>query len=94
MPFWLTVLVGLTGAIVGGAIASAIYGTSHTIDGSSHGFVTLLLEVGAASQSSQATGASCNGGRCRGRMRTAFPRAGSESSDASASSPARSRSAS
>ena len=48
MPFWLTVLVGLTGAIVGGAIASAIYGTSHTIDSSSHGFVTLLLEVGAA----------------------------------------------
>jgi uncharacterized membrane protein YeaQ/YmgE (transglycosylase-associated protein family) len=48
MPFWLTVLVGTTGSIVGGAIASAIYGTSHTFDESSHAFVTLLLEVAAA----------------------------------------------
>jgi uncharacterized membrane protein YeaQ/YmgE (transglycosylase-associated protein family) len=48
MPFWLTVLVGMTGAIVGGAIASAIYGASHTIDSSGHAFLTLLLEVGAA----------------------------------------------
>lgn len=48
MPFWFTVLVGMIGAIVGGAIASAIYGASHTFDDSSHAFVTLLLEVGAA----------------------------------------------
>jgi uncharacterized membrane protein YeaQ/YmgE (transglycosylase-associated protein family) len=32
MPFWFTVLVGMTGSIVGGAIASAIYGASHTFD--------------------------------------------------------------
>lgn len=48
MPFWFTVLVGMTGSIVGGVIASAIYGASHTFDNSSHAFVTLLLEVGAA----------------------------------------------
>lgn len=48
MPFWFTVLVGMTGAIVGGAIASTIYGASHTFDNSNHAFVTLLLEVGAA----------------------------------------------
>jgi uncharacterized membrane protein YeaQ/YmgE (transglycosylase-associated protein family) len=48
MPFWFTVLVGMTGSIVGGAIASAVYGASHTFDDSSHAFVTLLLEVGAA----------------------------------------------
>ena len=48
MPFWLTVFVGMTGSIVGGVIATAIYGASHTIDSSSHAFVTLLLEVGAA----------------------------------------------
>jgi len=48
MPFWLTVLVGMTGSIVGGAIASAIYGASHTFDNSSRAFVTLLLVVGAA----------------------------------------------
>lgn len=48
MPFWLTVLVGLIGSLVGGGIASAIYGTSHTFDSSGHAFTTLLLEVGAA----------------------------------------------
>lgn len=48
MPSWLTVLIGLTGALGGGAIAAAIYGAPHTFDKSSHAFVTLLLEVGAA----------------------------------------------
>jgi len=48
MPFWFTVLVGMAGSIVGGAIASVIYGASHTFDNSNHAFVTLLLEVGAA----------------------------------------------
>jgi uncharacterized membrane protein YeaQ/YmgE (transglycosylase-associated protein family) len=48
MPFWFTVLVGMIGAIIGGAIASVIFGASHTLDSSSHAFVTLLLEVGAA----------------------------------------------
>ena len=48
MPFWFTVLVGLTGSLVGGGIAAAAYGPRHTFDTSSHVFVTLLLEVGAA----------------------------------------------
>ena len=48
MPFWFTVLVGMAGSIVGGVIASAIYGTRHTFDNSNHAFVTLLLAVGAA----------------------------------------------
>ncbi|MEP6893043.1 MAG: SHOCT domain-containing protein [Gaiellaceae bacterium] len=48
MPFWFTVLVGLTGALAGGGIAAGIYGTRHTFDQSNHAFVTLLLEVGAA----------------------------------------------
>jgi len=48
MPFWFTVLIGMAGSVVGGAIASAIYGASHTFDNSSHAFVTLLLAVGAS----------------------------------------------
>ena len=48
MPFWLTVLVGLGGSIIGGAIAAGIYGARHTFETSNHAFVTLLLEVGAA----------------------------------------------
>ncbi len=48
MPLWFTVLVGLVGALVGGAIAAALYGPRHTFDQSNHAFVTLLLEVGAA----------------------------------------------
>lgn len=48
MPFWLTILVGLTGSIAGGAVAAGIYGARNTFDTSSHAFVTLLLEIGAA----------------------------------------------
>jgi uncharacterized membrane protein YeaQ/YmgE (transglycosylase-associated protein family) len=48
MPFWLTVLLGLSGAIVGGGIAAASFGASHTFDTSSHVFVTLMLEIAAA----------------------------------------------
>jgi uncharacterized membrane protein YeaQ/YmgE (transglycosylase-associated protein family) len=48
MPFWLTALVGMGGAIIGGAIAGAVYGGSHTLENSNHAFVTLLLAVGAA----------------------------------------------
>jgi uncharacterized membrane protein YeaQ/YmgE (transglycosylase-associated protein family) len=48
MPFWLTVLLGLGGSLVGGGIAAAIFGPSHVLDRSGHAFVTLLLEVGAA----------------------------------------------
>jgi uncharacterized membrane protein YeaQ/YmgE (transglycosylase-associated protein family) len=48
MPFWFTVLIGMAGSVVGGAIASAIYGASNLFDNSSHAFVTLLLAVGAS----------------------------------------------
>jgi uncharacterized membrane protein YeaQ/YmgE (transglycosylase-associated protein family) len=48
MPVWLTVLLGLSGSIVGGGIATAAYGADHVFDSSGHVFVTLLLEIGAA----------------------------------------------
>jgi uncharacterized membrane protein YeaQ/YmgE (transglycosylase-associated protein family) len=48
MPFWLTVLIGLAGSIVGGSIATAIFGARDTFDTPRHVFVTLLLGVGAA----------------------------------------------
>ena len=48
MPFWLTVLLGLGGSIVGGGIAAAAYGTNHVFDTSSHAFTTLMLEIAAA----------------------------------------------
>ena len=48
MPFWFTVLIGMVGSVVGGAIASAFYGASNLFDNSSHAFVTLLLAVGAS----------------------------------------------
>jgi uncharacterized membrane protein YeaQ/YmgE (transglycosylase-associated protein family) len=48
MPFSLTVLLGLSGSIVGGGIAAAMFGAKHTFDTSHHAFVTLLLEIGAA----------------------------------------------
>lgn len=48
MPFSLTVLLGLGGSLVGGGIAAASFGTSHTFDTSGHVFVTLLLEIAAA----------------------------------------------
>jgi uncharacterized membrane protein YeaQ/YmgE (transglycosylase-associated protein family) len=48
MPFSLTVLLGLGGSLIGGGIAAATFGASHTFDTSGHLFVTLLLEIGAA----------------------------------------------
>ena len=48
MPFSLTVLLGLGGSLIGGGIAAASFGTSHTFDTSGHAFVTLVLEIGAA----------------------------------------------
>ncbi len=48
MPFWLTVLLGLGGSLIGSGIAAAVFGSSHVFDSSGHGFVTLLLEIGAA----------------------------------------------
>ena len=48
MPFWLTVLFGLGGSLVGGGIAAVAYGVGHVFDSSGHAFVTVLLEIGAA----------------------------------------------
>lgn len=48
MPFWLTVLIGLGGSVIGGGIAIAIYGSSDVLDNPDHAFVGLLLEIGAA----------------------------------------------
>jgi uncharacterized membrane protein YeaQ/YmgE (transglycosylase-associated protein family) len=48
MPAWLTVLIGLAGAVVGGAIAAGIFRSTDTLDTSGHVFVTLLLDVGVA----------------------------------------------
>lgn len=48
MPFWLTVLIGVSGSLVGGGIAAAVYGVGHVFDRSSHAFVTLLLEIASA----------------------------------------------
>jgi uncharacterized membrane protein YeaQ/YmgE (transglycosylase-associated protein family) len=48
MPFWLTVLLGLSGSIVGGGITAATFGPSHTFDSSGHAFATLMLEIAAA----------------------------------------------
>jgi uncharacterized membrane protein YeaQ/YmgE (transglycosylase-associated protein family) len=48
MPFWLTVLIGFCGSLVGGAVAAGIYGASRILDRPSHVFVTLLLEVAVA----------------------------------------------
>jgi len=48
MPFSLTVLIGLAGSGVGAGIAAAIWGASHIFDNSGRAFVTLMLEVGAA----------------------------------------------
>ncbi len=46
MPFWLTVFIGMGGSVVGGSIASVIYGgPSNTFDTANHAFVTLMLEV-------------------------------------------------
>lgn len=48
MPFWLTVLIGLGGSLVGGGIAAAIFGASHLLDSGGHVFGTVILEIGAA----------------------------------------------
>ena len=46
MPFWLTVLIGLCGSVIGTAISAALFGTRHTFDSSARSFVTLLLAIG------------------------------------------------
>jgi uncharacterized membrane protein YeaQ/YmgE (transglycosylase-associated protein family) len=48
MPFWLTILIGLGGSVVGGGVAAAIFGASNIFESSGRVFVTLLLEIAAA----------------------------------------------
>jgi uncharacterized membrane protein YeaQ/YmgE (transglycosylase-associated protein family) len=48
MPFWLTVLIGLAGSIVGGGVAAALFGASHVVDSSGRVFATVMLEIGVA----------------------------------------------
>lgn len=48
MSFGLTILLGLAGSLLGGGIATGVFGTKHVFDRSSHAFVTLLLEIAAA----------------------------------------------
>jgi uncharacterized membrane protein YeaQ/YmgE (transglycosylase-associated protein family) len=48
MPFWLTVLIGLVGSVIGGAIAVGLYGANHITSNSGHVFITVMLEIVAA----------------------------------------------
>src|SRR5437868_6468 len=48
MPFWLTVLIGLAGSVVGGAIGIALYGTGGITSTRGHVFVTVMIEILAA----------------------------------------------
>jgi uncharacterized membrane protein YeaQ/YmgE (transglycosylase-associated protein family) len=48
MPFWLTVVIGLLGSVVGGAIGVAVYGTGGITSTHGHVFVTVMLEILAA----------------------------------------------
>ena len=48
LSFGLTILLGLAGSLIGGGIATAVFGTKHVFDRSGHAFVTLLLEIGVA----------------------------------------------
>ena len=45
MPFWLTVLVGLGGSVVGGGIGVALYGSSGVLGTPGHAFVSIMLEI-------------------------------------------------
>jgi uncharacterized membrane protein YeaQ/YmgE (transglycosylase-associated protein family) len=48
MPFWLTVLIGLVGSVIGGGIAVGLYGAGHITSNSGHVFITVMLEIVAA----------------------------------------------
>jgi uncharacterized membrane protein YeaQ/YmgE (transglycosylase-associated protein family) len=46
MPFWLTVLIGLSGSALGTGIGALMFGADHTFDSPGRSFVTLLLSIG------------------------------------------------
>lgn len=48
MPFWLTSVIGILGSFVGGAVAAVVFGSPEIYDSSGRVFVTLLLQIGAA----------------------------------------------
>jgi len=45
MPFWLTVLIGLGGSIIGTAVAIALYGSGGVVGTRGHAFVSVMLEI-------------------------------------------------
>jgi uncharacterized membrane protein YeaQ/YmgE (transglycosylase-associated protein family) len=45
MPFWLTVLIGVLGAVVGGAIGVGLYGSGGVTSTRGHVFVTVMIEI-------------------------------------------------
>jgi uncharacterized membrane protein YeaQ/YmgE (transglycosylase-associated protein family) len=45
MPFWLTVLIGLGGSVVGGGIGLALYGSNGVLGSPGHAFVSIMLEI-------------------------------------------------
>ena len=78
MPFWLTVLIGFAGSVVGGAIGLGLYGTGGVTRTHGHVFVTVMLEP--RRRSSFSTGGSSSGARSPGRTRTASRSVASASS--------------
>jgi uncharacterized membrane protein YeaQ/YmgE (transglycosylase-associated protein family) len=48
MPFWLTVLIGFGGSVVGGAIGLGLYGSDGVMSTPGHAFVAVMLEILAA----------------------------------------------
>ena len=48
MPFWLTVLIGLGGSVIGGAVGLALYGSGGVVSTPGHAFVSVMLEILAA----------------------------------------------
>jgi uncharacterized membrane protein YeaQ/YmgE (transglycosylase-associated protein family) len=45
MPFWLTVLIGLGGSVIGTVIAVAVFGSGAVVSTRGHAFVSVMLEI-------------------------------------------------